>query len=199
MRKLVVLTVLSLALSGNIGTKTAQAAGLSAQQKEVHTKNLQASKSVVRWFDSRKHRWRLHRRFDTCNDVRERYSAKRAGVCYLSRLAYERHTERVVRLRAILFPLPPHYQQWLCIHSHEAAWDNPGVDWRGNPSPYYGGLQMDLAFQRAYGPELLARKGTANNWTPLEQMWVAERALKARGGFNPWPNTARYCGLPLFF
>src|SRR5205085_646291 len=62
-------------------------------------------------------------------------------------------------------------------------------------APYYGGLQMDLGFQRTYGRYLLARKGTANHWTPLEQMWVAERALRAGRGFYPWPNTARYCGL----
>ena len=41
------------------------------------------------------------------------------------------------------------------------------------------GLQMDLGFQRTYGRELLRRKGTANHWTPLEQMWVAERAHRS--------------------
>ena len=83
---------------------------------------------------------------------------------------------------------PPHKLQWLCIHRHEGAWTDP------NP-PYYGGLQMDLSFQRAYGAHLLRRKGTADHWTPLEQMWVAERAHRAGRGFYPWPNTARYCGL----
>jgi hypothetical protein len=83
---------------------------------------------------------------------------------------------------------PPHKRQWLCIHRYEGAWTDP------NP-PYYGGLQMDLSFQRTYGRHLLARKGTANRWTPLEQMWVAERAHRNGRGFYPWPNTARYCGL----
>jgi hypothetical protein len=83
---------------------------------------------------------------------------------------------------------PPHKQQWLCIHRFEGSWTDP------NP-PYYGGLQMDLGFQRRYGRLLLARKGTANNWTPLEQMWVAETAHRAGRGFYAWPNTARYCGL----
>ena len=83
---------------------------------------------------------------------------------------------------------PPHKRQWLCIHRFEGSWTDP------NP-PYYGGLQMDLGFQRTYGRDLLARKGTANHWTPLEQMWVAERAHRAGRGFYPWPNTARYCGL----
>ncbi len=83
---------------------------------------------------------------------------------------------------------PPHKRQWLCIHHYEGAWNDP------NP-PYYGGLQMDLSFQRTYGGGLLSRKGTANRWTPLEQMWAAERALRSGRGFYPWPNTARYCGL----
>ena len=83
---------------------------------------------------------------------------------------------------------PPHESAWQCIHRHEGAWDDPNA-------PYYGGLQMDLSFQQAYGADLLRRKGTADNWTPIEQMWVAERALKAGRGFYPWPNTARACGL----
>ena len=83
---------------------------------------------------------------------------------------------------------PPHRAAWLCIHRYEGAWNDP------NP-PYYGGLQMDWSFMRTYGSELLRRKGTADNWTPLEQMWVAERAYRSGRGFYPWPNTARYCGL----
>ena len=83
---------------------------------------------------------------------------------------------------------PPHRAEWRCIHRWEGSWTDPS-------SPYYGGLQMDLAFQRAYGPRLLRHKGTANHWAPYEQMWVAERALRAGRGFHPWPLTARRCGL----
>jgi hypothetical protein len=82
----------------------------------------------------------------------------------------------------------PHRSAWLCIHRFEGSWTDP------NP-PYYGGLQMDLGFQRRYAPALYRMKGTANHWTPLEQMWAAERAHRAGRGFYPWPNTARYCGL----
>ena len=82
---------------------------------------------------------------------------------------------------------PPHRRQWLCIHRYEGAWNDPDA-------PYYGGLQMDLGFQQAYGSYLLRTKGTADRWTPLEQMWVAERAHGTHG-FSPWPNTARLCGL----
>ena len=54
---------------------------------------------------------------------------------------------------------------------------------------------MDLTFQRLYGSYLLRRKGTADRWTPVEQMWVAWRAYHSGRGFYPWPNTARACGL----
>jgi hypothetical protein len=83
---------------------------------------------------------------------------------------------------------PPHYDEWQCIHRYEGSWVDPNA-------PYYGGLQMDLSFQRAYGGRLLEEKGTADNWSPLEQMWVAERAHTSGRGFYPWPNTARYCNL----
>lgn len=83
---------------------------------------------------------------------------------------------------------PPHRAGWMCIHSHEGAWHDPN-------GPYYGGLQMDLGFQRSYGAWLLRKKGTADHWTPLEQMWVAEHAHRSGRGYYPWPNTARYCGL----
>ena len=84
---------------------------------------------------------------------------------------------------------PPRRSAWLCIHGHEGPWNaNTG-------NGYYGGLQMDISFQRAWGPDLLRRKGTANRWLPIEQIWVAERAYRSGLGFRPWPNTARYCGL----
>jgi hypothetical protein len=82
---------------------------------------------------------------------------------------------------------PPHKAQWLCIHRREGSWTD-------SDAPYYGGLQMDREFQATYGGALLRTKGTADRWTPLEQMWVAERAFKTRG-FWPWPSSARYCGL----
>ena len=78
---------------------------------------------------------------------------------------------------------------FLCIHTHEAhTWDT------NTSNGYYGGLQMDLTFQRTYGASLLRRKGTADNWTPAEQIAVAIVAYRTRG-FWPWPNTARMCGL----
>jgi hypothetical protein len=82
---------------------------------------------------------------------------------------------------------PPHFAGWLCIHHYEGSWTDSG-------SPYWGGLQMDLGFQATYGAWLLRHKGTADHWSPLEQIWVAVRASRTRG-FSPWPNTARYCGM----
>jgi hypothetical protein len=82
---------------------------------------------------------------------------------------------------------PPRLRDWLCIHRYEGSWADSG-------SPYWGGLQMDLSFQQTYGGWLLRHQGTADHWSPLEQIWVAERAARSRG-FSPWPNTARDCGL----
>ena len=83
---------------------------------------------------------------------------------------------------------PPHKREWRCLQRHEGSW-------RDAWDPYWGGLQMDRSFMLAYAPRHLLRRGWANRWTPLEQMWVAERAFRAGRGFYPWPNTARMCGL----
>jgi len=82
----------------------------------------------------------------------------------------------------------PHKSAWLCIHRYEGSWMDSG-------DPYWGGLQMDRGFMRTYAPRILLRRGLANHWTPLEQMWVAEHAHRSGRGFYAWPNTARYCGL----
>jgi hypothetical protein len=83
---------------------------------------------------------------------------------------------------------PPHEYAWRCIQRHEGPW-------RDAWDPYWGGLQMDRSFMLAYAPRYLLRRGWANRWSPVEQMWVAERAYRAGRGFYPWPNTARACGL----
>lgn len=105
----------------------------------------------------------------------------------LAELQAWRSRASAARLRA---GHPPHYDQWMCIHSHEAAWTSHDSGHNG----HYGGLQMSFDFMRGYGPELYSARGTADHWTPVEQMWVAERAWQTRG-FRPWPTTARMCGL----
>ena len=146
-------------------------------------RRVEGAKRTVRWFErhpaplyslspsTKRVAWRA------VNLARQRIILGRAELARV----------RALIARQTLPPRPPHYRQWLCIHSHEARWNDPG-------SPYYGGLQMDLDFMRTYGARLLREKGTADRWTPLEQMQVAERAYRDRG-FWPWPNTARYCGL----
>ena len=94
--------------------------------------------------------------------------------------------ERAIRARRRALN-PPYRSVWLCIHRYEASWHDAG-------SPYYGGLQMDISFQLHYGRRLYRVKGTAENWTPLEQIWVAEKARRSGRGFSPWPHTARLCG-----
>jgi hypothetical protein len=114
-------------------------------------------------------------------------TARRSRVAEYRQWVHALWRRRAVRVRHTAAN-PPRKAAWLCIHRHEGAWNDPGA-------PYYGGLQMDISFQRAYGADLLRRKGTADNWTAVEQMWVAERAYRSGRGFSPWPNTARSCGV----
>ena len=99
-----------------------------------------------------------------------------------------RYWRRQARRAGRLAAHPPHKSGWLCIHRFEGGWADGG-------DPYWGGLQMDRGFMRAYAPAVLLRRGWANRWSPLEQMWVAERAHRSGRGYTPWPNTARSCGL----
>ena len=78
---------------------------------------------------------------------------------------------------------------FLCIHRHEGPWDS------NSGNGYYGGLQMDLAFQGLYGAEFLHRWGTAEAWPAWAQLQTAIRAYRSGRGFGPWPSTARACGL----
>jgi hypothetical protein len=107
-------------------------------------------------------------------------------------IRYKRHVMKQWRRRAIRARIrahnPPHERHWRCLQRHEGPWKDAN-------DPYWGGLQMDRGFMRAYAPRHLLRRGWADRWSPIEQMWVAERALQAGRGFYPWPNTARICGL----
>jgi hypothetical protein len=87
---------------------------------------------------------------------------------------------------------PPHLEKWLCVFRHER---HPRQGWRTQTgNGYYGGLQMDITFQRNYGGWLLKRKGRAHRWRPIEQVWAAERGRRVQGWYA-WPNSARRCGL----
>lgn len=98
--------------------------------------------------------------------------------------------ERHVMRRALgTSPVGGHWLEraFLCIHQHEGAWQDQGL-------PYFGGLQMDLDFQRAYGRPFLKHFGTADRWPQSVQVAVAIEAWISRG-FGPWPNTRKRCGL----
>ena len=130
--------------------------------------------------------------------LRQEVKRERSRSAKLRKVAAkERRAKRAARrtykrlrrdLRSIGLYVSPRESAWLCIHSHEGAWNAD----TGNG--YFGGLQMDRDFQRTYGPEFMARWGTANNWPVWAQIMAADRAHKVRG-FQPWPNTARFCGL----
>ena len=76
----------------------------------------------------------------------------------------------------------------LCIHRYEGAWNS------NTGNGYYGGLQMDYGFMRAYGNRFLHRWGTANRWPVWAQLQAGRNGFRARRWW-PWPNTARMCGL----
>jgi Transglycosylase-like domain len=129
-------------------------------------------------------------------DPRERY------IDYLERSVHrlatraERNERRLKRARFVFrrslgtSPLGNHWLEdaFQCIHRYEAGWG------AATGNGYYGGLQFDMNFQRAYGPEFLRAIGTANHWPRSVQITVAIRGYLARG-FQPWPNTRRACGL----
>ena len=84
----------------------------------------------------------------------------------------------------------------MCIHSYEGSWNaNTG-------NGYYGGLQMDVGFQQAYGYtylngsriDFIPQWGYAHNWPVWAQLQAGRNGYRARG-WDPWPNTARMCGL----
>lgn len=129
---------------------------------------------------------KAHRLSGHPRTIREQLAQVRAQLRH-DRSAGSNHWRALDRRYLRFLTHPPHLRQWLCIHRYEGAWNDSGY-------PHWGGLQMDLGFQRTYGPREYRRYGTADHWTPLEQMWVAERAYRTRG-FHPWPNTARACGL----
>jgi hypothetical protein len=101
-------------------------------------------------------------------------------LSWKARYRYMQWAERHERLKRDL------YDKWRCIHEHEGAWNS------NTGNGYYGGLQMDLGFQRSHGSEFLKRYGTADKWPVWAQLQAAERAYKTRG-FGPWPTYWRYC------
>lgn len=160
------------------------ASGSPAPERKTHPKTISTrpvhhvNPAVVRRLR------RTVRFWQSVMGARRRVAAK-APLHTVRALRYWRHqARRVTRLAA----RPPHKRGWLCIHRFEGRWGDDG-------DPYWGGLQMDRGFMLTYAPRVLLRRGWANRWTALQQMWVAERAHRSGRGYWPWPNTARFCGL----
>lgn len=199
MKLLLALSIVALAVWSGAATYTANASTflyhkkhLTLEQKISYFQRSAEHEKKLAWWFGRVHR-NLHKnlrvlasRYQFAVKVNDELKFHRAVFRWHRGLL--RHYQAKLEARQRRSALPPHYREWLCIHGYEGSWTDDG-------SPYYGGLQMDISFQASYGGGLLKTKGTANNWTPLEQMWAAERAYRSGRGFYPWPNTARYCGL----
>ena len=137
--------------------------------------------------------WTMQERF--LDDLANRTPIVRGKSCHWARYAADEWVARSKNathgytryLQALRSQAHRLYEKWRCIHEHEGAWNaNTG-------NGYYGGLQMDWSFMRAYGPEFLDRWGTADKWPVAAQLTAAERAY-AVSGFGPWPNTSVMCG-----
>lgn len=191
---------------------TAVSAANASTDGKLRRYERQAAKheSVLRFFNN--HAWMTAPRYAKCWQVT---GWQRRRVCRIARSEVEEHTARLANVRRMIEKLTAvagpigNVSAWNCIHGYEDG----GFGWTVNTgNGYYGGLQMDLEFQRDHGLDLLLAKGTADNWTPYEQMVVAQRAhdgvrtsqhrngavyfWKDRPrGYHPWPNTARWCGL----
>jgi hypothetical protein len=117
----------------------------------------------------------------------ERYPARRLRLLHYWRRTHQQTLNRYQAYQAVPWLHGSWYEAALCVHHYEGAWNDPNA-------PYYGGLQMDLSFQAAYGGEYLAAYGTADHWPVVDQLHAAYRAWLSRG-WEPWPTTARMCGL----
>lgn len=95
-------------------------------------------------------------------------------------------------------PPPVWLKEALCIHRHESVdWHRRWTDWRGNRSPYAGGMQfLQDTWNRAGG------SGEPWQASPREQLYRAYviwdrhvgRMGDGRGNWSEW-GTARACGL----
>jgi hypothetical protein len=170
-------------LSGTPSPAPAKAAGRSVQVRQPELLGAIARYQRVTW------RWQ---RVMGVRLTRSSGTARRIASTSYRRWVRDLWRARAARTRRRAHN-PPHEWAWRCLHAHER---HPAMGWRTRTgNGFYGGLQMDWQFMATYGTRLLRAKGTADKWTPLEQMWVAERAVRAGRGFYPWPNSARACGL----
>lgn len=162
--------------------------GAQATQAYAHVKN----STVVRLIDKRVQHTHLYEEISGNALIPYWGAANKChhSGCYLLDEARLKHwTVRDIRARAQMTPWPAYWlPEATCVHSNEGAWN----DATGNG--YYGGMQMDVSFEQAYGPTFYARWGNANNWPATSQLIASYRAYLSRG-WEPWPNTSLMCGL----
>jgi hypothetical protein len=183
-RKYVLLLVLALTLAVLVGAAVSSLSAATLRAKHVPRRAIPRATPKPRHVNPRRTFHLRATAWHWQSVIGRRHSKLVAPLGSPRALRYwHRQARRMLRVAKH----PPHKAQWLCIHRFEGSWSDSG-------DPYWGGLQMDRGFMRTYAPRSLLRRGWANSWTALEQMWVAERAHRTRG-FYPWPNTARYCGL----
>jgi hypothetical protein len=191
MRRSMIVCGLLLALAG-IPSAVAAAAGGNVHQAEAAGRESRTQayvQSIAYWDDKAQRAQAATARWLTVVHGHPPRHASRTHASSTPQAA--RHLAQVWHQRAIaaldVAKHPPKLRAWYCIHHYEGSWTDPNA-------PYWGGLQMDYEFQSAYGAWLLKHEGTADNWTPLEQIWTGVRAWRVRG-FEPWSSSAHACGV----
>lgn len=188
MRKLLFVTVVAALLLGVGGTSTAHAKSVA-----------HACPGIVKGvYYYRSATWKWQDKMDMTK-TKSVFQASKIHSCKYATWVAHRWLKRATRLRVAYpewvrsHPLVTIAQSlvgaFLCIHRYEGAWNS------NTGNGYYGGLQMDSAFQSKYGSDYIRQWGTADKWPVWAQINAAVRAYRSGRGFYPWPNTARACGL----
>lgn len=193
MRKRLVLTLSVLAIASTLGTSSAHAKtdhGTAASRCPGHVKGVYYYRGVTRFYEKKLGIKPSKSNFNASKVRSCRYTLWVAHHWHhravRAKHMYVEHLKELQRQQVALGSLT---SDWACIHRYEGAWNaNTG-------NGYYGGLQMNIAFQTLYGGEFLKRWGTANNWPVWAQVTAANRAKNSGRGYYPWPNTAHACGL----
>lgn len=185
-RKLLALTVLVLSTWGGTSTASAQMSRSALALCPGHVAGVKFYRSVT---------WNRQDQLGTTRTRSDFYPRRIQSCRYTVWVAHlwvkrakssKRALEEMLKAQRAQGALT---NDWACIHRYEGAWNaNTG-------NGYFGGLQMDLAFQGLYGAEFLKRWGTADRWPIWAQVTAANRAKRSGRGYGPWPNTARACGL----
>lgn len=185
-RMALALTALSLLLGG---TSTAQARSVAVTKAcPGHVKGIYFYRNYTRHWEHKLGRTPSKSNFNASKIHSCKY------VMWVAKHWHHRAVQTRIQYKQYLKRQREISEKWLvnafaCIHHYEGAWDaNTG-------NGYYGGLQMDLAFQGLYGADFMRRWGTADNWPIWAQLQAAIRAYQSGRGFYPWPNTARACSL----